>query len=164
MMIFCVLRRVDFEARDFFLQPADRLSKLRGGLVELAERDQRLVDAVGEMDDGFPDLVGTLRLHPHALSDLIKALGEALHGRNDRDKLFAHVGDLADAVTDLIAELVHFHHARRDARLHLLDHALDIERRDGGLIGEAADFAGNDEKTEAVFARFFGFDRRVDRE
>ena len=72
--------------------------------------------------------------------------------------------DLVDPPADLVAELVHLHHAGRDAVLHLLDHPLDVEGGHGGLVGESADLAGDDEESEAVFAGLLGLDRRVDRQ
>ena len=45
-----------------------------------------------------------------------------------------------------------------------LDHLLDVEGRDGGLVGEPADLAGHDQEAEAVLAGLLGLDRRVDRE
>ncbi len=41
------------------------------------------------------------------------------------------------------AEFVHFHDTCRHGRLHLPDHLLDIQRGNGGLIRQAANFAGH---------------------
>ena len=54
------------------------------------------------------------------------------------------------AGAELAAELVHLHHAGRDGVLHQADHVLDVQGGHGRLVGQAADFAGDDEESAAV--------------
>ena len=134
------------EPRDLLLQAADGLAEVVGRLVELAERDRGLVGPLAQADDRLADLLGPLRLDPHPLVDLVEPAGQALDGGDDRAELVADRADLVDPPADLVAELVHLHHAGRDAVLHLLDHPLDVQRGHGGLVGQAADLAGDDQE------------------
>ena len=102
-----------------------------------------MVHALTEPQDRLADLVSSLSLHSHPFGHLLEPVGQAMHGMDNVSKLGRDVRNLADALPNLVAKLVHLHDAGRDAILHFLNHALDVQGRDGGRIGQPARGVGN---------------------
>ena len=120
--------------------------------------------AVGEGHQRLGDLLGPGGLGPHPLVHMIEPRRQALHLANHVGKLTADPRDPLHPRLDLSGERLHLRHACAHRLLHLLDEPLDVEGRDGRLVGEPADLPGHDDEALAVLARLLGLDRGVDRE
>ena len=133
-------------------------------LLEFAERLGRRPGAVGEGDQRLGDLLGSGGLGPHPLVYMVKPRRQALHLADHVGELTADPRDPLHPRLDLSGECLHLRHACAHRLLHLLDEPLDVEGRDGRLVGEPADLPGHDDEALAVLARLLGLDRGVDRE
>ena len=145
-------------------QPLDSFPQSIGGLFEFRKRRGGLGSAGGQVAHRLVDLRRAERLLAHPFARRFESRLQIDHRFDHLAQLAVDVAHVRHAVADFLVEFVHFHDTHCDRRLHMADDVVDIERGDRRLVGEPADFAGDDQEAAAVLARFFRFDRGVDRQ
>ena len=93
-----------------------------------------------------------------------KAWRQRLHLFNNLGQLGTHVTNIIYAMPYLLRKSFHTHYAGCHCGLHFLDHLLNIQRRNGGLIGQTSDLFRDNGKSKAIFPGFFRFNGGIERQ